>query len=88
MMLNRSEDWRNLYALWLMNGLRSVAEALGARRVSYLEAKPSQVGMHEASVRTTDQILDPIDAALGLRPNFNSFAVVSLASRAQAFDFA
>jgi hypothetical protein len=66
-MLNQSEDWRTLYGFWLMNGLRSVAEALGARRVSYLETEPSQVGMHEASVSTADQILDQIDAALGLK---------------------
>jgi len=36
--------------------------------------------------------LDPLAVMLRyrqlLKPNFNSFAVVSLASRAQAFDFA
>jgi hypothetical protein len=69
-MLNQSEDWQALYALWLMNGLRSVAEALGARRVSYLETEPAQVGMHERSARTTDQILDQIDAAIGLKLHF------------------
>ncbi|MCK1342250.1 hypothetical protein [Bradyrhizobium sp. CW11] len=65
--LNQTEDWQVLYALWLMNGLRSVAEGLGARRVPYVETMPDQVGMHNVSAQTTDQILDQIDRALGLK---------------------
>ncbi|MET4607055.1 hypothetical protein ABIB90_006559 [Bradyrhizobium sp. JR4.1] len=68
--LNRTEDWRTLYALWLMNGLRSVAESLGARRVPYVETVPDQVGMHDVSAQTTDQILDQIDGAIGLKLHF------------------
>ena len=26
--LNQTEDWQTLYALWLINGLRSIAEAI------------------------------------------------------------
>ena len=74
-MLNQTEDWQTLYALWLMNGLRSVAEGLGARRVPYVETVPDQVGMHDVSAQTTDQILDQIDGALGLKLHFpNPFA--------------
>ena len=68
--LNQTEDWQTLYALWLMNGLRSVAEGLGARRVPYVETVPDQVGMHDVSSQTTDQILDQIDGALGLKLDF------------------
>lgn len=69
-MLNNRDDWRALYALWLINCLRSVAEAVGARRVSYLETPPDLVGMHEVATSTVDQIVDSIDAAIGHKLEF------------------
>jgi hypothetical protein len=73
--LNDSEDWRGLYALWLFDALCQLGEALGARRVSYLETEPKQVGMHDAASRTTNEIVDQIDAILGIRLRFpNPFA--------------
>jgi hypothetical protein len=69
-MLNQSEDLARLYALWLFDALNSVAEALGARRVPYLETEASQVGKFDAAARTTDQIVDQIDAALGIKLQF------------------
>ncbi|WP_234679573.1 putative sugar O-methyltransferase [Bradyrhizobium monzae] len=68
--LNKSEDWKSLYSLWLMNGLTSVAEALGTRRVPYLETDPQQVGLHEKAAQSTDQVLDQIEAALGVNLEF------------------
>jgi hypothetical protein len=63
--LNASIDWQRLYSLWLMNGLKSLAEALGARRVPYPETLPHHIGIHEAGHTTPDQILAQIDAVLG-----------------------
>lgn len=73
--LNKSEDWKSLYSLWLMNGLTSVAEALGTRRVPYLETEPHQVGVYEKAAQSTDQVLDQIEAALSVKLKFpNPFA--------------
>ncbi|WP_027583953.1 putative sugar O-methyltransferase [Bradyrhizobium sp. Ai1a-2] len=68
--LNKSENWEPLYSLWLMNGLTSVAEALGARRVPYPETDPHQVGVHEKTAQSTDQVLDQIEAALTVKLKF------------------
>ena len=68
--LNPSADWRRLYSLWLFDALNALAEALGARRLSYLETEPGKVGMHDAGARTTDDIVDQINATLGVRLQF------------------
>jgi hypothetical protein len=68
--LNQTENWRGLYALWLLDSLSSVAEAIGSQRVPYLETEPHQVGMHEATRQTVDEIADQIDGALGIKLTF------------------
>lgn len=40
--LNSSVDWKILYALWLQNAVFSLAEAVGARRVTYPEIDPKE----------------------------------------------
>jgi len=64
--LNPSGDWRDLYSIWLVDALNSLAEAIGARRMIYPEMQPSDIGAHYADARTADQILDDIDNALGV----------------------
>jgi len=49
-----------------MSGLRTLAEALGARRVPYLETTSEQVGWHDAALNSPDAIIDQIDAVLGI----------------------
>ncbi|MCL2449059.1 MAG: putative sugar O-methyltransferase [Polyangiaceae bacterium] len=63
-------NWQRLYAIWLIDSLSSVAEAMGARRVPYLETPPRQVGAHEKALRTVDDIVDQIDGALGMKLTF------------------
>jgi SAM-dependent methyltransferase len=63
--LNPTEDWKRLYAFWLLDALSSAAQAMGTRRVPYPETQPDQVGVHEASKTTADRIMDQIDEAVG-----------------------
>lgn len=65
-----SEDWRFLYALWLFDALNALGEALGARRLSYLETDPENVGCHDAGTRTVDDIVDQIGSMLGTQLQF------------------
>ncbi len=62
--LNQSMDWRKMYAVWLYDGLKSFADVVGARRLSYPEA-----GRFEAYV-TPDNLLDQIEDAIGQRLMF------------------
>lgn len=68
--LNGAISWQKLHAMWLMDMLNSLAEAIGARRMTYPEMQPADVGAYYANVRSADQILDDIDETLGIKLQF------------------
>jgi len=72
--LKRTGDWRRLYAIWLYDALTSLADALGARRLSYPEyaqrevyvAPDSLLDRIEEAVRTPLHFPNPYAGELGL----------------------
>jgi hypothetical protein len=68
--LNPQDDWRRLYAFWLSDALNSLAEALGAQRVFYVEAQSGTFGARGPDIETTDETIDRLDAILGIRLQF------------------
>jgi hypothetical protein len=72
--LDEITDWRTLYAVWVMYGVRSLAEAVGAIRIAYPEVHP-QSEVVPPALMTVDPILDAVEAKLGCTINFpNPFA--------------
>lgn len=68
--LNRSAKWDDLYAIWLCDALISLAEAVGARRVSYPEIDVDATYTADALPINVDGILDAIDNELGVQLAF------------------
>jgi len=68
--LNQSAKWQDLYAIWLCDALVSLAEAVGARRVSYPEIDMDANLTSEAPSIDIDGILNDIDEALGIQLAF------------------
>ena len=68
--LNSTIPWQKLYAMWIKDQLSNLAEAVGARRLTYPEMTPEEIGAHFANAMSADQILDDIDAALGIKVVF------------------
>ncbi len=68
--LNKTLPLETIRGLWLMDALSNLAEAVGARRVTYPEMEPADVGALYANSRSADQILDDIDSALGIKLQF------------------
>lgn len=68
--LNAAENTEALHTLWLFDALNELAEAIGARRVSYIETVIADVGKFDASTRTVDLIADQIAEALGFDLKF------------------
>ena len=57
--LNRKLDWRRMYAVWLCDTLTSLADAIGARRLSYPEGGQREV------YSAPDLLLDEIEKTMG-----------------------
>ena len=53
--LDETTDWRTLYAVWVMDAVRSLAEAVGAIRIAYPEVDP-QSEVVPTALMTVDQI--------------------------------
>ncbi len=72
--LDETTDWRTLYAVWVMDAVRSLAEAVGAIRIAYPEVDP-QSEVVPTALMTVDQILEAVEATLRCTINFpNPFA--------------
>lgn len=68
--LNKSIHWHDLYALWLCDGLLSLAEAVGGRRASYPEIDMDPTLPGRGNTYDVDAILDSIEAAIGVELRF------------------
>jgi hypothetical protein len=72
--LGGAPPWTTLYAIWVMDALRSLAEAVGAVRVAYPEIDRKTETVAEI-LKTADPIVERISAALGFQVDFpNPFA--------------
>jgi hypothetical protein len=72
--LDAATPWTMLYAIWIMDALRSLAEAVGAVRVAYPEVDRKAETVAEI-LKTADPILQQISSALGFQVDFpNPFA--------------
>jgi hypothetical protein len=67
--VDAKSEWTTLYAVWVMDALRSLAEAVGAVRMDYPEVDRKSETVAEF-LMATDPILDAIDIALGLHIDF------------------
>jgi hypothetical protein len=63
-------DWRELYALWLCDGLLSFAEAVGAGRASYPEIHVDAALADGGRAFDVDAVIDLIEHEIGLALNF------------------
>lgn len=68
--LNKCVHSHELYALWLCDGLLSLAEAVGARRADYPEIDIDTTLATRTATYNIDSILDDIEAAVGIKLNF------------------
>jgi hypothetical protein len=68
--LSARADWRELYALWLCDGLLSLAEAIGARRTTYPEINVDVTLTQGERVFDVDAMIDLIEHEIGLALNF------------------
>jgi hypothetical protein len=68
--LSAHTDWRELYALWLCDGLLSFAEAIGARRATYPEIDVDATLVNEERVFDVDAVIDLIEHEIGVVLNF------------------
>lgn len=63
-------DWQRLYALWLCDTLRSLAEAVGARRAAYPEVDVDTLTRDGDRRFDVDTLLDDIERELGTELDF------------------
>jgi hypothetical protein len=68
--LSGSTDWRELYSLLLCDGLLSLAEIVGARRVSYPEIDIDATLVDDERVFDVDSVLDAIEQEIGVMLHF------------------
>jgi hypothetical protein len=68
--LSARADWRELYALWLCDGLLSFAEATGARRAAYPEIDVDARLANDERAFDVDAIIDVIENEIGVALNF------------------
>ena len=72
--LDPATPWTTLYSVWIMDALRSLAEAVGATRVAYPEIDRSTEAVADV-VMSADPIVERISTALGFQVDFpNPFA--------------
>ena len=63
-------DWRELYALWICDGLLSLSEAIGARRADYPEIKIDATLEARSRLFDVDAVIDEIERETGVVLNF------------------
>jgi len=63
-------EWRDLYSLWLCDGLVSLSEAVGARRADYLEIDIDTTLAGRSRVFNVDDVVDEIEREIGIRLDF------------------
>jgi hypothetical protein len=86
--LNDRTDWTHLYAIWIMDALRGLAESVGAIRVNYPEVE-RETEIVSDELKSADPIIDVIEARMGKHLDFpNPFpGELGLSSRRGVISF-
>ena len=63
-------DWRELYALWICDGLLSLSEAIGARRADYPEVEIDATLAARNTLFDVEAVIDEIERETGVILNF------------------